>query len=188
MKLTDNVVLAKIMELLENGLPGHDVIPEGYVFEVQQKQQPTKQGVPVASTIYFEKLFDTPYGWTAISHEESFENGQYRLTETESQLIPTTFQISAMALQDPADIMLPTASDLVIAARAVLQSRHAMNEFAAMGIGIFRAATPVTNTYAADDQDRQEASPSFDIVLSYARNLTTTIDAIVRVDGIIVPV
>lgn len=185
MKLTDNIVLAKIMALLEAGIPGHDAIPAGYTFEVQQKQQPTKQGVPTAPTVYFEKLFDTPYGWTSVSYKENTVAGQFKLTETESQLLPTTFQISTMVLQDPSDITLPTASDLAIAARAVLQSRNSMNEFAAMGIGMLRAATPVTNTYAADDQDRQEASPSFDIVLTYARDLTTTIDAIASVEGIV---
>lgn len=188
MKLTDNIVLAKIMELLENGLPGHDVIPDGYVFEVQQKQQPTKQGVPVVATVYFEKLFDTPYGWTAVSYKDNPTAGPLKLSQAESQLYATSFQISTMVLQDPSDITQPTASDLALAARAVMQSRNALDEFALMGIGILRSATPVTNTYAADDQDRQEASPSFDIVLTYARELTTTIDAIARIEGIVASV
>src|SRR5579859_873747 len=98
MTLTDNIVLAKIMSLLEAGIPGHSAIPPGYIFEVQQKQQPTKQGIPTVPTVYFEKLFDTPYGWTVVSYEENVEAGLFKLTETESQLFPTTFQISAMAL------------------------------------------------------------------------------------------
>lgn len=182
--MTDNDVLAKIMELL-NAKFAVWPYPVGYgPIEVQQKQQPTKQGIPTAPAVFVEKLFDHRYGWSAIELEELSPS---TMLESENQLYNTTFQISARALQDPSRIDLPTASDLCSDACAILQSRYAIQEFSAAKIAVFRV-TDVRNTYMPDDQDRQEAEPSFDIVLSYTRTIATPIDKITRVDWKIVPV
>lgn len=183
--MTDNEVIAKIIELL-NAKFAIWPYPVGYgPVEVQQKQQPTKQGIPSAPAIFVEKLFDHRYGWVAVLQEETSD--PTKLLETENQLYNTTFQISALALQDPSRIDLPTASDLCSDACAILQSRYALQEFTAAKIAVFRVSD-VQNNYVTDDQDRQEAEPSFDIVLSYTRTIATPIDKISRVDSTVVQV
>lgn len=183
--MTDNDVIAKIMELL-NAKFAVWPYPVGYgPIEVQQKQQPTKQGIPTAPAVFVEKLFDHRYGWTAIALEETTD--LTKLVEKENQLYNTTFQISARALQDPSRIDLPTASDLCSDACAILQSRYALQEFTAAKIAVFRV-TDVRNSYLTDDQDRQEAEPSFDIVLSYTRTIAWPIGKLTGVNWKIIPV
>lgn len=183
--MTDNDVIAKIIELLNAKFAAWPYTVGYGPVEVQQKQQPTKQGIPSAPTVFIEKLFDHRYGWVAVLQEETSD--PTKLLETENQLYNTTFQISALALQDPSRIDLPTASDLCSDACAILQSRYALQEFTAAKIAVFRVSD-VQNNYVTDDQDRQEAEPSFDIVLSYTRTIATPIDKISRVDSTVVQV
>lgn len=184
--MTDNDLLEILITHLEARLAVWPFTAGYGPVEVQAKQQPTKQGVPTAPTVFIEKLFDHRYGWTQIQWDTSPLPDM--LEETETQMYATTFQVSAMALQDVHNTYLPTASDLASIACDILQSRHTTFAFAQKGVGLLRA-TEVRNTYSPDDQDRQEASPSFDLVLTYPRSMpAVTLDKIARVEPNIVQV
>ncbi|MNH03097.1 hypothetical protein D3C81_678180 [compost metagenome] len=153
---------------------------------VQQKQQPVKQGIPTAATVYLEKLFHNPHGSSRVYYDVSPEPNM--IEENEGQVYTATFQVSAFVIQKPENPALPTASELADAARVGLQRHTTIRKFAAEGVGLLRVSM-VGNPYFSDDRDRQEATPSFDLVVTYVRTAPpATIDRIIRVDSLIVQV
>src|ERR1700676_1394800 len=71
----------------------------GWNYIVLQKDQPTQQGIPTAPTVFFEKLFDNNHGWPMDSNV--YQPVPNNFLETETQMVNTTFQISALVIQDP---------------------------------------------------------------------------------------
>lgn len=178
--MIDNQLIAAMIVVLDAQLATWARTVGCEPVEVLQKEQPTKQGTPTAPTLFIEKLFDHRYGFTAVSYEDVVVVPDL-MVENESQKYLTSFQISARALQDPRNLASITASDLANVACSMLQSRYALNAFGVNEIEVLRVSE-VRNGYITDDQDRQEASPSFDIVLGYSRAFATHINKIERVD------
>lgn len=165
----DNDVLLHMIARLESELAAWPWSSTGSPFTVgvQQKEQPTQQGRNVEPTVFIEKLFDKPYGSAAVKYDTHTDVNL--VSETETQVYTSTFQVSAACTQDPRNISLPTASDLCDIARMILQRRSAIRYFQAVGINLLRVADQIRNTYFTNEQDRQEAMPSFDLVVSFTR-------------------
>lgn len=144
----------------------------GWSFDVVQKNNPTIQGIPSTPTVFFEKLFDHNYGFQHVDLTLSQDQTQY--LSTTSQAVETSFQISAWAIQDPANVTLPTASDIAHQCCRYLQHPVVVQNFAAAGIQMLRV-TEVRNPYLQDDKSQFEAVPSFDIVLIHGRDLTMSV-------------
>lgn len=142
-------------------------------YPVLQKQQPTQEGIPYSPTIFFEKLFDQVYGFADVSH--SFDEGTSTMTETETQLIATTIQISALVIQEPANLSLPTASDAANYVRSFFMARSNLRLLWAQNVNVLRV-TQVANPYIEDDRHRNEATPSFDVVVTHQRTFASNID------------
>lgn len=174
--MTDNDLFALLISTVEAGLvawplPG---------FTVEQKQQPTQQGIPVDKTVYIEKLFDRAYGHAAVSYTTNIDPD--KLNENEKQLYQSTFQFTAQVRQRPEDITIPTASDVVSAVRAIVQRRSTLRLLAAENVSVLRVSE-IHNPYITGDQDRQEAMPTFDLVVNYVRDIPpVVVDKLVRVD------
>ncbi|USN16331.1 hypothetical protein PLUTO_00150 [Luteibacter phage vB_LflM-Pluto] len=147
---------------------------------VVQKQQPTQQGVPTSSTVFFEKLFDIPFGWAKTNYV--YNDGDNTFSEDESSSYQTTFQISALAIQNVLDTSLPTASDIVSYLRGFITSRATIREFMKVGVNMYRVSQ-VRNPYFEDDRHQNEAAPSFDLVLTHSRVVTTKVGAVDEVEG-----
>jgi hypothetical protein len=90
---------------------------------VVQKDEPTQQGIPTDPTIFFEKLFDTSRHFPMETYSVNALDAT-KLDDTEVQLVETVFQVSALVIQDPNNLSLPTASDVVNALRGFLISRN----------------------------------------------------------------
>lgn len=167
--MTDNDLLALVIGILDTSLATWPFAP-GYAVNVQQKQQPETQGVPPGPSVFVEKLFDHVYGSPLVEYRELAIPDPNKLIEVEDQIYQTTLQIAALVVQDPRKPELPTASDLASVARAILQRRSALRQLNSNKVSVLRV-TDVRNGYFTNDQDRQEASPSFDVVLSYVRSV-----------------
>jgi hypothetical protein len=103
---------------------------------------------------------------------EAMTSATMTMVHTELQKYETTFQISALATQNPTTPTQYTASDIVNLIAYILQSSVAINTFQASNVGIERIMD-VRNPYFMDDRQRFEASPSLDFVLAHDQIITT---------------
>ena len=131
---------------------------------VKQANQPTQQGVNTGPTVYFFKVANKRYGF--LGRKDKWSTPTSKMDHTEKQNFETTFQVSALVTQNPKNLTLPTASDLVNEVASIMQSDNTRAILGASGVGILRI-TDVVNPYFVDDRDNFEASPSFDFVLTY---------------------
>lgn len=161
--MTDNDILKIIRDTIVTGMVDDGVL-------VVQKQQPVPQGIPSQPTIFFEKLFDHRYGWPKTDYVSI--NGLPPYAEQVTQKYEMTLQISSLSVQDPKDTTRPTASDLVNKIAMIFTSRTMVAEMLAKGCSVLRS-TEVRNMYFTDDRDRQEAHPSFDLVVTFDRKAVT---------------
>ena len=160
----------------------------GWHYLVLQKDQPTQQGIPYAPTIFFEKLFDMQYGHPMIDYEHNVYQPvkPNTFSETETQIVETSFQISALVIQEPKDLTLPTASDVAHYLKAYITSRPSIYAYRDLGVKVLRV-TQIRNQWFQDERHRYEANPNFDIVYIHDRPLTNTVGAANRVVGVTVP-
>jgi len=167
LSLYDNEVIAAIVSRLEGELLAWPWTSNTFTVGVQQKQQPTQQGREDEPTIFIEKLFDKAHGFAKVTYTPH-ETNTHLVLEEELQVYTVTYQFCAACTQDPRDTYRPTASDLCDIARMILQRRSAIRYFQALGINLLRVPE-VRNSYFTNEQDRQEAMPSFDLTVSYTR-------------------
>lgn len=147
---------------------------------VLQNYQPNQQGVPIGNSVWIEKLFDKPIGWTE-NRLKWYESSQI-YQESESQNYNTPFQISVLLPQVPGDTTLPTASDMANFLQRWMTSRATRRLFKGLGISIFRV-TDVRNSKFQDDQSQYEARPSFDLTINHNNALITDVHPVYRVEG-----
>lgn len=164
--MLDNALLTLIIQVLmageeAAGIPGTPIA---------QAFQPQQQGVDSQPTAYIYKLFDHRYGF--LQRTDEWVNSE--MVHTENQKYETTFQLSALATQNPATPTQYTASDICNLCAAILQSDQARATFMAQGVGIERV-TDIRNPYFEDDRQQFEASPSFDFVMTHNQIITTII-------------
>ena len=171
MSQTDNSVIQIFLPIINAGLVADgfdDVI-------VTQSNQPTMQGISTDPTVYFFKLANRRYGF--LGRYDKWSTVSSTLVHTEVQYIESTFQVSALVLQNPSTPSQYTASDLVNEVAAIMQSDSTLSTLNSNGIGILRV-TDLTNPYFFDDRDNFEASPSFDFTLVY-QNDRVSVDPII---------
>jgi hypothetical protein len=153
----------------------------GWNYIVVQKDEPTQQGIPTDPTIFFEKLFDTSRHFPMEKYSVNAFDAT-KLDDTEVQLVETVFQVSALVIQDPNNLSLPTASDVANALRGFLISRNNADGWRAQGVGTL-PPSQVRNPYIQDDRNRNEAFPSFDISLTHSRANVAVIGTFTNVTG-----
>jgi hypothetical protein len=158
--MLDNQLISLIKSTLQTGLTA---IGQGSIV-VKQAYQPTQQGTNISPTLYLSKIMDMRFGAVERTHEWDADNLIEVYTETQRYI--TTFQVNALATQNPSNTASLTASDIVNYAAAVLESLGTIQLLRAQGVGIFKIGQ-IRNPYFKDERDRFEASPSFDFVLSH---------------------
>jgi len=169
--VVDNDLIRLFLPIITAGLTA-----AGYAgVIVKQSNQPTQQGVPTAPTVFFSKVGDHRYGF--LQRSDEWDEDEELMVHTEVQAYETTFQISALALQDPADTSLYTASDLVNEVAAIMQSDATRETLKAGGVYILRVQD-VTNPYFVDDGDNFEAMPSFDFILSHKQTRVSAVPVV----------
>lgn len=164
---TDNTLIQLFLPIIQANL-----ITDGFTTTVvKQFNQPSQQGINTVPTVYFQKIHNKRFG--LLRREEKWDSIAMDFVHTESQYYETTFQVNALVLQDPTDLTIPTASDLVNEVACIMQSSSTLDTLKAQGVGILRVSE-ITNPYFTDDRDNFEASPSFDFVLVYLNKRVST--------------
>lgn len=173
--MTDNELIIILAEKIEAA-----VAQAGWSYVVIQKNGPEQQGIPSNPAVFFEKIFDHRYGHPIV--KQTYQSIPNNFAENNKQIYETTFQISALVIQDPSDILKPTASDVANQICMYLQSRTIISELRAQGVSMLRV-TEVRNPYFVDDKDRFEGHPTFDFVVYSQRDITLTVPSVIRVVG-----
>lgn len=160
----------------------------GWDYDVIQKDQPTQQGIPYAPTIFFERLFDHEYGHPMVNYlynppQAPATQGTY--DEVEEQIVQTTFQISALVIQDPEDLSIPTAADVVQYMKAYLTARPTIQFYKSQNCSILRVSE-IRHPWNQDERHRFEGAPNFDIIFNYRRAIKFVVPATDIVEGAIV--
>src|SRR6202046_3318936 len=91
---------------------------------VKQAFQPTNQGVNTQPTAYLYKIGDRRYGY--LLREDIWDIVNSVMIHTESQQYETTFQLSALATQNPQTPTQYTAYDICNLCASILQSNVAI--------------------------------------------------------------
>ncbi len=141
--------------------------------------QARPQGVASGPIVYFHKVGTKLYG-SPKRRDVLNVSGQF--DHTQRQLNEDTWQFDAWVPQDPRDVAGLTESDVLTIVSSIIQTDTVIQAFRAAGVGLQRV-TEVRNPYIQDDRDRNEAVPSFDIVLTHYRNLVTTVPAVVTYEA-----
>ena len=163
--MTDNQLIALFGGIITAGLTAN-----GVSANLAQSYEPTKQGVSSSNTVYFFKINDKRHGW--VNRANRWDALTSKMVFTETQVVESTFQINALARQNPA-VLSKTASDIVGIVASIMQSQSTITTLQAAGVGIYRI-TEIRNPYFMDDRDQYEASPSFDFTLVYNQSIITT--------------
>lgn len=179
--MQDNALITLIINTLiageaTAGIPGTPVA---------QAFQPTNQGVNTKPTAFIYKIGDHRYGFTG--RRDYWDKDADREVHVETQQYETTFQLSALATQNPATPDQYTASDILNLCAYILQSSAAIQAFRAQDVGIERV-TDVRNPYFMDDSNRYEASPSFDFTCTHKQIIRSTSPVVTKTELVITSV
>lgn len=173
--MKDNQLIALIISTIiaQEEIVGIDGTP------IKQAFQPTLQGVNTEPTAYMYKVGDRRYG--SPNRADVWDPDLEIMTHVETQQYETTFQISALATQNPNTPSQNTASDLLNLIAYILQSSQTIATLEAQGVGILRVRD-VRNPYFMDDRQRNEASPSLDFTLTHKQIILSTVPAITKTE------
>ena len=161
--MTDNQLAILFRAQLLAGMARH-----GYAtLPVTASYQPTTEGRATEAALYFFPLTERRYGWQGRKRLV----GEETITTTETQIIESAFQVFALAPQDPTNLSLPTAKDLVNIAAMACNSQVFSQAMNRQGVGVQRI-TQVRNPFFVNDQGQFEPSPSFDVTLSHKRQIS----------------
>ena len=178
---TDNSLIQLFLPIINAGL-----IADGFTgVTVKQANQPTQQGIQTNPAIYFFKVGDKRYGY--LGRLDEWDQVHSTMVHNESQYYESTWQVSALVLQNPTTPNQYTASDLVNEVASIMQSDMTRDILNQSGVGILRVMDLI-NPYFVDDRDNFEASPSFDFVLTYENIRPSTSPIISEFNGTIIGV
>lgn len=169
--MLDNQLIA----LIESTLIAGEAVAGIPNMPILQAFQPTQQGVNVDPALYLFKVGDRRYGW--VERKDVWDEDAEVMRHQETQQYETTFQISALATQNPKTPNAYTASDILNLVAYILQSADAIATLEAQGIGILRV-TDVRNPYFSNDKQRNQASPSFDFTLTHKQVILSLVPII----------
>ena len=175
--MTDNQLIELLIDIIQTGMT-----EDGYLnIPVVQAFQPRQQGLNTQPTIFLDKRKDYWYGWK--QSQKIYDIIEEAFIVTEKQRVETTFAIRALAIQNPEDTSLPTASDLVNEVGNVLRSQKTLEFLANLDLGMLRT-TDVSNEYDLDDRDQFEAAPTFTTTLVHARTRIIKIPAVESAESV----
>ena len=162
--MTDNNLIAIIFAIVKTLAPSYGI---GTVI-FKQNYQPTQQGTNTAPTAYLHKINDVLRGSPKVSYLKNLDG---TISETELQQMETTFQWSALAIQNPADEAGTTAADILVSLSALMQGQAFIKTIEAQGIGVLKIGK-INNPVFTDDKERNEYNPTFDFTLTHKQYYT----------------
>lgn len=163
--MNDNDIFRLVIGIIRDAFTAQSITAS-----VRQSYQPRQQGTPTLNTVMIQKIHNKRFGFMLRS--DVWDNDNEVIVHTEKQWIESTFQIDALAPQDPNDSAKMTASDLVNVVAQIMQTDSTLAALRAQNVGIYRI-TDIRNPFFTDDKERFEASPSFDFTVTYEQVYTS---------------
>ncbi len=134
---------------------------------INRSYEPRQRSENRQDSVYIHKVSSRRYGFQG----EKFLPDTEELVET--WILESVYQISSNVEENPADVNERTAFDIADSMAAFFNSRATRRTLNQAGLNILRI-TDIRTPYFKNEQDRFEASPSFDFTISY--NQTNTIE------------
>ncbi|AWD92409.1 hypothetical protein [Xanthomonas phage Carpasina] len=153
----------------------------GWAFPLIQKPQPTQQGAPSASAVFFEKLYDTHFGSGQTKNLTTADG----YSEKEFQLVETKFQVMCVIRQNPSDISIPTASDVSNFIKMFITSRQTIRLWLPLGVSVLKVSN-LSNQFLENDKRQMEAFPIFDITLTHSREMVMPVGSVTSAEGLVI--
>jgi hypothetical protein len=148
---------------------------------VNQNYQPTQQGRPNQSTVFMTKILDKRHGSRRI--DERFDVEKKAIVREEAQVIESTFQFAALALErDPSDDDEYTAADILKTVASILQSPDFIEAMGKKAVQILRV-TDLRTVPIDNDRNRFEFEPSFDAILTHTDIFKKAIPSLDRINS-----
>jgi hypothetical protein len=148
-------------------------------WRVARSFQPRHQAAPSGPTVFLFKVGpDKRHG--SPQEKDLWDDVAQVMNHTVSQQYETTLQASVLVDEstDPAAL---TPSDALSIVCDMIQTDEGRTVLQAAGVGILRV-TEIRNTYDVNDRGQYAANPSFDFVLTYRRERTSSAPYVVSVD------
>lgn len=164
--MKDNELIRLILETIKESLPAYGLES----LAVKQSYQPTAQGANTGNTAYLFKLFDKRYGF--VEKLDFWDTAKQAMIHRESQWYETTFQISCLAIQNPANLYSLTSADIANKLCSIVQSDFALKSLRDKGVSVLRV-TEVRNPYFVDDRETFESHSNFDFILTHEMVMET---------------
>lgn len=158
--MTDNERFAILFPIITAGLTARGITG----VTVAQNYQPTQQGAPSGRSVFLSALMSIPAG--QVKRDSVWDPDDSVMRDTELQTFTATYQVNALAIQDPKSLTSLTAMDILKAVRQTLQSSQTIAGLRVNGLAILRV-NELRNPSFVDDKGRFEYSPSFDFTLTY---------------------
>lgn len=156
--MNDKDLITAIRSELVRELPG-----QGYSgVQILQDYQPDNEGRVTGPVVYIHKISDPRYGWQSRVEFENPLTGA--ISRTESQWMRSGYQFTCLAPGYP--------SDLANTCAMLMNSRSVIDSLMAKGVGIERI-TEIRTPYFKNDRDQFEQTPSFDVIFTHQRTITT---------------
>lgn len=172
---TDNEVWAVLITIFQNALSAR-----GLPATVRQSYQPEQQGVETTPVVVLHGIDSKRYGFPEdTSYYDEIAN---EVKTREGYWLERSYQVNALAIQNPSDISAPTAFDYIDAAAAIIQTTETQDILRGHGIGVLRVQ-PLRTAYIVDDRARHEQVPTFDFTLTYRQTFTKTVAPIVTIEA-----
>jgi hypothetical protein len=176
--MTDNQIYAALISIISANLAAQSIS-----VGIKQSYQPRQQGAPSAPTIFLHKLGDKAYGFP-VRNDVYVSPGVTAHTETQNW--ETTFQVNALAIQNPSNLTQLTASDYLKATQLSLASESGIIALNLAGLSLLRITT-IKQTDFKDEQSRWETDPSFDFTVCHTVTNTVNIGSANEVVATLVP-
>lgn len=168
--MTPNETLALLIQSLSNGMT-----MVGYPISVLSSFQPTTQGTPVEPYLAITCAASRRYGYPQVLQDYNEATDMFDRVET--YWLEETYQVTAYAISNPADVASPTAYVYATRAAAVLQSALLRGILLGVGVGFIRI-TDIRTPYFVNDRGQHEMTPSFDYTISRKEELVYSIPAL----------
>jgi hypothetical protein len=176
---SDSELFALARALLLEQLPSNTA-------EIKQSFQTRNEGANKLATIYMFKITEANSGWPNRKDDWNETNDEF--DHREEEFVESTLQFTIM-VPPPAqsDTYAKTASDISRLAAKMLQTDFTISTLYSFGVGIFQIKA-MPNPFFSNEQNRFEASASFDVVFRRLDTYVSTVPKISAYEAAIKPV
>lgn len=165
--MNDNLLIANVIAVLKTGFQSRSIS-----VGIKQNYQPTQQGSPSGPAVFLHKIADKLYGFP--ERLDRWNANTASMDHTENQLLETTYQVNATAIQIPSNTTQLTSGDYLRIAARILGSDAAVKTLKDNGISVRRIMALRVTTFT-DEKGQYEAEPSFDFTVGHLETETTTV-------------